>query len=232
MTDYQDYSKYSDNKPPTPISPDSGGAGVHYPQDYGGKPFPGRETDHAYLVLVLGILSLACCFPLGIVAWIMGNREMSKIAQGRISPKNSAVIQVGRALGIIGVLMTVIFVVAFGVILQKDWIEDPWETFSPKPLAPEHVAYIGHWEGNKGTVIDIKASGRASFKSDNSSVEGGVVKIKDRILSIGLFGINKKWRIRQEPILEDSGWLMQLDDEVFRKISNGKLAMGACQIHL
>jgi hypothetical protein len=225
MADYEDYSKYSGDQPPEPITPSSEMGVAHHPPESGSQGRTQGETDHAYLILVLGILSLTCCFPLGIIAWVMGNREMAKIRQGRIPPGNSSIIRVGRALGVIGVLMTALFLILSGFVMQKDWIQNPWETFSPKPLDPKHVAYVGHWEGNKGTVIDIKARGVADFKTGTTSVKGGVVKIENNTLSINVLGIKKEWIIRQPPILEESGWLMQLDDEVFRKLNRGRLAI-------
>ncbi len=223
MTDYDNYQGASGSEPPPPISPSSEHHLNRYPQDYSGQPRGREEGDQAYLILILGVLSLMCCFPLGIAAWIMGNRQLSKISQGRISSKNSGVIKVGRALGIIGVILGALSVILFVTAIPKLDMEEMWENFSAKPLAPEHVAYIGHWEGNKGTVIDIKASGRANFKTKSTKVEGGVVKIEGDTLTIWL-GIKKEWKIRQKPTLEDSGWLMQLDDEVFRKSGPGKLA--------
>jgi hypothetical protein len=60
------------------------------------------------LILVLGILSLIICYPLGIVAWVMGNRDMKAIAAGTMDPEGKQLTNIGRILGIIG---TVIFLV-------------------------------------------------------------------------------------------------------------------------
>jgi hypothetical protein len=47
------------------------------------------ERSQATTILVLGILSMVtACFPLGIVAWIMGNNELKAIQEGRRPPEN------------------------------------------------------------------------------------------------------------------------------------------------
>ena len=93
--------------------------------DYGAPPPPppplpangmgGGAVDHpkGITVLVLGILSLVCCSPLGIVAYVMGNNALREIdAQpGRYS--NRQIVQIGRILGIIGMVLLAITVLWF-----------------------------------------------------------------------------------------------------------------------
>lgn len=70
----------------------------------------GAPVDHpkGTTVLVLGILSLVCCSPLGIVAFVMGNTALKEIdaAPGRYS--NRQVVAIGRILGIIGIVLLVL----------------------------------------------------------------------------------------------------------------------------
>ena len=68
-------------------------------------------------ILVLGILSILCCSPLGIAAFLMGNNALREIdAQpGRYS--NRQLVQIGRILGIVGMVLLVLsllWVVFFG----------------------------------------------------------------------------------------------------------------------
>ena len=42
------------------------------------------QPDHGTLVLVLGILSLVLCGPVGIAAWILGNSDLKEIDAGSI----------------------------------------------------------------------------------------------------------------------------------------------------
>ncbi|WP_377645027.1 hypothetical protein [Oryzobacter terrae] len=64
-------------------------------------------------VLILGILGLVCCSPLGIAAFVMGNNALKEIdAQpGRYS--NRQIVQIGRILGIIAMVLLVLTVIWF-----------------------------------------------------------------------------------------------------------------------
>lgn len=92
--------------------------------DYGAPPPPppnpmGGPVDHpkGTTILVLGILSLVCCSPLGIAAWVMGNKAIQEIdsSPGRYS--NRQLVQIGRILGIVGVVLLVlslVWIIFFG----------------------------------------------------------------------------------------------------------------------
>jgi hypothetical protein len=100
--------------PPPPPPPGSGDGG------YGGYGAPppadggmGGPVDHpkGMTVLILGILGLVCCSPLGIAAFIMGNNALKEIdAQpGRYS--NRQIVQIGRILGIIAMVLLVLSII-------------------------------------------------------------------------------------------------------------------------
>jgi hypothetical protein len=79
----------------------------------------GGPVDHpkGVTILVLGILSIVCCSPLGIGAWIMGNRALEEIDAQPGRYANRQIVQIGRILGIIGVvlmLLGLLWIVFFG----------------------------------------------------------------------------------------------------------------------
>ena len=77
-----------------PSSPSSPQADVkHYA--------PHRGT----LILTFGILGIACCFPLGIAAWIMGNNDMQQIEAGMMDPTGKGTTNAGKICGIIGAIL-------------------------------------------------------------------------------------------------------------------------------
>lgn len=83
-------------QPPTPGPypqgyPDPG----HYP-----RPAP-PSNGKGVLVLILGILGLVGCLPLGTVAWILGNSALKDIRAGRTDPGEQGIVVAGRVLGII-----------------------------------------------------------------------------------------------------------------------------------
>ena len=90
--------------------PGSGGGGYGAPPPMGGGQI---EHPKAMTILILGILSLVCCSPLGIAAFVMGNNALKEIdAQpGRYS--NRQLVQIGRILGIIGMVLLVLGIIWF-----------------------------------------------------------------------------------------------------------------------
>ncbi|HEX7577589.1 MAG TPA: DUF4190 domain-containing protein [Verrucomicrobiae bacterium] len=73
------------------------------------------------LVLVLGILGLVVCGPLGIAAWVMGSGDLKEIDAGTMDPAGRGTTQAGKICGmiatilmIIGVIVGILFVALFG----------------------------------------------------------------------------------------------------------------------
>jgi hypothetical protein len=65
------------------------------------------------LILVLGILSLVICAPLGIAAWIMGNGDLKEIDAGTMDPSGRSTTNAGRICGMIGTIL-----LALGIVLM------------------------------------------------------------------------------------------------------------------
>ncbi|MBM3831424.1 MAG: DUF4190 domain-containing protein [Verrucomicrobia bacterium] len=64
------------------------------------------------LILVLGILGLFVCAPLGIAAWIMGNGDLKQMDGGIMDPSGRSSTNAGRICGII----TTVFIL-LGVVI-------------------------------------------------------------------------------------------------------------------
>ncbi len=74
-------------------------------QPAGGPPVkPHRGT----LVLVLGILGIALCMPLGIVAWVLANSDLKEMAAGLMDRSGEGLTKVGKICGIISVILACI----------------------------------------------------------------------------------------------------------------------------
>ena len=70
------------------------------------------------LILVLGILSIVVCGPLGIVAWILGNTDLREMDGGLMDPEGRGSTQAGKVCGIIGcILAGVSLLVTLGFFL-------------------------------------------------------------------------------------------------------------------
>ena len=110
--------------PPPPPPPGSGDGGYLPPPPpggggYGAPPPPmggaGGPVDHpkGITILVLGILSLVCCSPLGIAAFVMGNNALKEIDAQPGRYGNRQIVQIGRILGIIGMVLLALTIVWF-----------------------------------------------------------------------------------------------------------------------
>jgi hypothetical protein len=64
------------------------------------------------LILVLGILSIVVCGPLGIAAWVMGNTDLREISAGVMDPAGRGTTEAGRICGIIGCLLACLSLLA------------------------------------------------------------------------------------------------------------------------
>ncbi|MGC1481153.1 MAG: hypothetical protein WA771_11655 [Chthoniobacterales bacterium] len=59
------------------------------------------------LILILGILGLIICMPVGIAAWVMGGNDLKEMAAGTMDPAGKDMTNVGRILGIVSVVLWV-----------------------------------------------------------------------------------------------------------------------------
>jgi len=82
---------------------------------------PVQEQPHrATLIVVLGILALVGCLPLGIAAWIMGNRDLARVRAGTMDPSGASTTNVGVILGIVGVCLGAVMLIA-SLLLVPAW---------------------------------------------------------------------------------------------------------------
>ena len=72
------------------------------------------------LILVLGILGIVFCFPLGIAAWVMGKRDLKEMDAGTMDPSGRGNTNAGRICGIIGTLLAAaVFLLALVFCAQE-----------------------------------------------------------------------------------------------------------------
>lgn len=69
------------------------------------------RAHRGVLILVLGILSIVCCFICGIVAWVMGSNDLKEMAAGRMDPAGKGLTQAGKICGIIGIAIQILLLV-------------------------------------------------------------------------------------------------------------------------
>jgi len=71
------------------------------------------------MILVLGILGLVICGPLGIAAWVMGNGDLKEMDAGAMDPGGRSTTNAGRICGIIATILfgigIVVCILVFGL---------------------------------------------------------------------------------------------------------------------
>lgn len=80
-----------------------------YDDDRSGQVAPHRGV----MVLVFGILGLVVCGLLGIVAWVMGKRDLDLIRRGLMDKEGEPLTKVGYILGIVGTILFLIWLLFF-----------------------------------------------------------------------------------------------------------------------
>ncbi len=63
------------------------------------------------LILVLGILGLVLCGPVGIAAWVMGSNDLKEIDAGTMDPAGRGTTQAGKICGMIATILLIVGVV-------------------------------------------------------------------------------------------------------------------------
>jgi hypothetical protein len=69
------------------------------------------------LILVLGILGLVFCGPLGIAAWIMGSGDLKQIDAGTMDPSGRGTTNAGKICGMIATILMILGVVVAILLL-------------------------------------------------------------------------------------------------------------------
>ena len=64
------------------------------------------------VILALGIIGLMTgCFILGIIAWVMGRKDLPEIDAGRMDPTGRSMTQAGMILGMVGTILGILYVI-------------------------------------------------------------------------------------------------------------------------
>ena len=90
--------------------------GPYGPQPpYGGQPAPTHGS--ATTALVLGILSLVICTPLGIPAYIIGRRAEREVLASQGTLSGAGLAKAGWILGLIAMILMVVFILLLVVLI-------------------------------------------------------------------------------------------------------------------
>ena len=92
------------------------------------RPFQSKKPDRGQLITILGFMGLFCCWPCGIIAWVIGNSDLNEIRMGIRDDSGTSLTKLGKAAGTISTILgLILIVVAFliwcafiGVSIYKD----------------------------------------------------------------------------------------------------------------
>ena len=74
------------------------------------------KPHRATTILVLGILSLVLCAPLGIAAWVMGNSDLKEMDGGTMDPSGRGMTNAGKICGMIATILLALGVILGGIV--------------------------------------------------------------------------------------------------------------------
>ncbi|HET6427045.1 MAG TPA: DUF4190 domain-containing protein [Phycisphaerae bacterium] len=74
-------------------------------------PAGGVKPHRGTAVLVLGILGLVCCVICGIIAWVMGSKDLKEMAAGTMDRSGEGLTKAGKICGIISVPLQVLWII-------------------------------------------------------------------------------------------------------------------------
>jgi hypothetical protein len=69
------------------------------------------EPHRGGMILALGILGLLVCAVLGIIAWVLGNKDLEAMRMGIMDPSGRDLTQAGK---ICGMIASILLIVAAG----------------------------------------------------------------------------------------------------------------------
>jgi hypothetical protein len=103
------------------------------------------EPHRGTLILVLGIVSIVIHvlgLPLGLPAWIMGRRDLTKMDRGEMDPSGRSTTQAGYVCGIIGTILgslTILGCVAYIGLFAIIAASAPGPGASPAPMRSQPI---------------------------------------------------------------------------------------------
>ena len=100
--DWKPLSDFSELNSPAPAPAP---APTPTPAQQGGQDF---QPHRGSMILTFGIIGVACCFPFGIAAWVMGHSDIKSIDSGVMDPSGRSMTNGGKICGIISVIITIL----------------------------------------------------------------------------------------------------------------------------
>lgn len=77
------------------------------------------KPHRGVLILVLGIMGLVmnCCYIPGILAWVMGSKDLKEMDAGRMDPEGRGLTNAGKICGMIGTILAIVVTVIYIILI-------------------------------------------------------------------------------------------------------------------
>jgi hypothetical protein len=69
------------------------------------------------MILVLGIVGIVLCFPVGIAAWVMGNNDLREMAARHMDASGQGLTTAGKILGIVSVCLAIVGIAVWVLVV-------------------------------------------------------------------------------------------------------------------
>jgi len=80
-------------------------------------PAGGLAPHRGTTILIFGIIGLVCCLIFGILAWVMGKKDLEEMAAGRMDPAGQGLTNAGRICGMVSVILATVGFVIWLIML-------------------------------------------------------------------------------------------------------------------
>ena len=93
------------------------------------RPLQSKKPDRGQLITILGFMGLFCCWPWGIIAWVIGNSDLNEIRMGIRDDSGKSLTKLGKAAGMISTILgltlivvsAAIWFILIGITIYKSW---------------------------------------------------------------------------------------------------------------
>lgn len=117
---------------------------------------------------------------------------------------------------VIGCTMALAVLVVAGAVIFFLVVKRAVET---TPLPAGQMVFTGDWQGQDGTTLSIRADGSGTYKSGNTSIDGGQVRIDEtaKSLTISMGPFKKTYSLDEWPRELEGATYMTLGGMAFRR---------------
>ncbi|MFB3892373.1 MAG: hypothetical protein ACE15C_10170 [Phycisphaerae bacterium] len=78
---------------------------------------PGVQPHRGTMILVFGLVGFFCCIIFAILAWVMGNGDLKKMAAGQMDRSGEGLTKAGKIIGMVACILAIVGLVFWIIML-------------------------------------------------------------------------------------------------------------------